>query len=254
MPRQTAEPHQQQYEATGMVLESREHGPELCLGPHTLIYPPRARGIPIINWRWDEVVGQESFRDRTWGTYHLTGSYDGSSFTVTRVRQPVPRQRKQVDFSSPCAEPPGGWPVPDPSRASLHDVDPVARLAGSKPDFAGLWIAPLDPWDREFILNVAFTGDLGRREAELRAVWGGRLCVTRYERSLAELRRIHDQARVVTEELGLKVFVSGVDEVDNTVFLEVLVVDDHARAAIDQRYAGVVRLRAALTPVGGPVS
>jgi hypothetical protein len=48
------------------------------------------RGIPITNWRWDQVTGQEAFRDRTWGTYHVTGLYDGSSFTVTGARQPVP--------------------------------------------------------------------------------------------------------------------------------------------------------------------
>jgi hypothetical protein len=108
--------------------------------------------------------------------------------------------------------------------------------------------------DRESILNVAFTGDLARHEAELRAVWGGRLCVTRYERSLVELRRIHEEATAVAQELGLKVFVSGVGEVDNTVFLEVLVVEDHARVVIDQRYAGSVRLQAALTPVREPAS
>jgi hypothetical protein len=40
------------------------------------------------------------------------------------------------------------------------------------------------------VLNVAFTGDLERHQAQLRSVWGGRLCVTRQQRTYRELLAI----------------------------------------------------------------
>ena len=41
------------YQATSMVLASRDHGPELCLGWVADSLPPLCRGLPITNWRWD---------------------------------------------------------------------------------------------------------------------------------------------------------------------------------------------------------
>jgi hypothetical protein len=104
----------------------------------------------------------------------------------------------------------------------------------------------------EFVLNAAFTGDLARHKAALRPLWGGRLCVTRLERSLKELGRIHDDlVGSFAKRLGLQVVYSSIDQVANGVDAKMVVLPDDAKAAIERRYGtGVVEPSAALTPVG----
>jgi hypothetical protein len=104
----------------------------------------------------------------------------------------------------------------------------------------------------EFVLNVAFTGDLARHEAQLRARWGGRLCVTRQPRSYRELLRIQRELQGATgAKLGLRVLGTGLVENANAVALRVVVLKERAREAIDARYgAGAVQATAALTPIG----
>ena len=78
-----------------------------------------------------------------------------------------------------CPEPEGGWELPDPARRSERYLEPVDRLARAAPDFAGLWISYLAPMGDnvakdpgEFVLNVAFTGDLGRLPGRAAAAVG----------------------------------------------------------------------------------
>jgi hypothetical protein len=159
---------------------------------------------------------------------------------------------------SPCPELQGGWPVPDPARRSERDLAPVTRAARSEPDFAGVWLSYLEPMGHnvaedpgEFVVNLAFTGELARHEAQLRPLWGGRLCVTRQQRTHRELLRIQRELHGATgTELGLRVLSTGVDESANTVSLEVVVLEERARQALDVRYgAGAVQATARLTPV-----
>ena len=81
-PGQAAQGQAQRYETTATVLESPDHGPELCLGFVADSFPPQCGGLPIPNWRWDQVKGEESRIGTIWGAYHLVGTYDGASFTV----------------------------------------------------------------------------------------------------------------------------------------------------------------------------
>jgi hypothetical protein len=263
-PAQTAAAQGRRYQTTGTVLQSRDHGPELCLtamaGPR-----PGCRGLPITNWRWDQVEGQQTAHGTTWGTYHLVGTYDGASFTVIRaglappVRRPSHQEQFKDEPKSPCPEPEGGWPVPDPARRSERDLEPLTRAARAEPDFAGVWLSYLEPMGHnvaedpgEFVVNVAFTGELARHEAKLRPLWGGRLCVTRQQRTYRELlgiqRELHGAAGA---ELGLRVLGSGIDEFANAVSLEVVVLEERARQALDARFGvGAVQVTARLTPVG----
>ena len=132
--------------------------------------------------------------------YQLVGTYDGATFTVSRADLAPPasgRAPRSDSGTSPgrCARnPEGGWELPDPSPALGTLLEPVDRLARAAPDFAGLWISYLAPMGNnvaedpgEFVLNVAFTGELARHQAQLRPRWGGRLCVTRQQRSYREL-------------------------------------------------------------------
>ena len=266
-PSEAAQRHQQRYATTATVLESPDHGPELCLGAVADSYPPQCGGLPIPNWRWDQVAGEESRIGTTWGDYQLVGTYDGTSFTVIEADRaaPVPPQSAAEQFEdapkTPCPEPGGGWPVPDPAKTSERDLEAAGRAAGGQPDFAGLWLSYLKPMGNnvaedpgDYVLNVAFTGELRRHEGELRRRWGGRLCVTHHQRSMAELRRIQRELTgAVGKELGLRVLSTVPGEDQNLVHLEVVVLDEQARQAIQERFGdGAVLATALLTPLPGP--
>ncbi|MBA3956217.1 MAG: hypothetical protein H0X58_06090, partial [Acidimicrobiia bacterium] len=103
--------------------------------------------------------------------------------------------------------------------------------ANSLPGFAGLWIdqsinpasgqgnpeedAVNDP--TKLILNVRFTQDLEGVEAALREVWGGALCVSPADRSLADLQAI--QAEVSEADVTM----SSINQTANTVEVQVTV-------------------------------
>jgi len=255
---------EQRYRATATVLQNRDHGPELCLGFVADSFPPLCGGLPITNWRWDQVEGEQVADGTTWGTYRLVGTYDGARFTVVRSEVPSPTSGPSApegfkdEFRPACPEPAGGWEVPDPSRRSERSLGPVTRAARAQPDFAGMWISHLAPMDHnvaedagEFVLNVAFTGDPARHQAQLRPRWGGRLCVTRQQRSYRELLRIqHELQGSAGKELGLRVLGTSIDEYANAVDLQVVVLEEQPRAALEARYgAGAVQATAALNPL-----
>jgi hypothetical protein len=263
-PAKTAATQQRRYQATGMVLQSRNHGPELCLGGIATSFPPGCDGLPIPNWHWDQVEGEQAAGGTTWGSYQLVGTYDGASFTVIRadlappVRQPSHQEQFKDEPRSPCPEPEGGWQVPDPARRSERYLEPVSRMARAAPDFAGLWLSYLAPMGNnvaedpgEFVLNVAFTGDLERHEIELRPRWGGRLCVTRQQRSYRQLLGIQRELQGgAGSELGVRVLGTSIREDANAVSLTVVVLEERAREAIDARYGtGAVLATAVLTPI-----
>jgi hypothetical protein len=86
--------------------------------------------------------------------------------------------------------------------------------------------------------------------AALRRLWGGRLCVTRLQRSYAELQRIQDELDgAVGRSLGVEVLRTGLVDNENAVHLEVVVLDEEAREVIRRRYGDAVRVTAKLTAV-----
>jgi hypothetical protein len=263
-PTQPVGARERRYQATATVLQSRDHGPELCLGVVLDSFPPQCGGLPIPNWRWDQVEGEQTAAGTTWGRYQLVGTYGGASFTVSRAdlappaSRPSAEERFRDEPRPACPEPEGGWELPDPARRSERYLEPVDRVARAAPDFAGLWISYLAPMGDnvaedpgEFVLNVAFTGDLARHQAELRPRWGGRLCVTRQQRSYRQLLGIQRELQGdVGADLGLRVLGSGIRDPANAVTLMVVVLEERAREALDARYGpGAVQATAVLTPV-----
>lgn len=249
----------QRLEANTTVLESGEHGPELCLGGVADSYPPQCGGVPIANWDWDLVEGEESASGTTWGSFHVVGTYDGTIFTVSDAgpfeRPPPEDGGDPVD--TPCPEPEGGWVAVDASKATEKDMLATMHAAEDQPDFAGFWIdyveepadeAPVEPGG--IIANVTFTGNLERHTAEIRERWGGPLCVVEHEWTFDALRRAQAElGRDVGSELGLQVLYSGISMYRNVVEVGVVVVDDEERASVEERYGDAVRLVPSLTPV-----
>jgi hypothetical protein len=258
----------QRYTASALVLESPDHGPQLCLGGVMTSDPPQCGGPDIPNWSWDD-VDAESRAGTTWGRYTVIGTYDGETFTLTEPPR-VPEDPDEVAggfaddrFATPCDEPDGGWAVVDEATATDEALETAIGYASSQPDHAGTWVDQsintalrddADPEDVELlandptklILNIRFTGDLDRHERELRAVWGGSLCVSLAERSEAELLAI--QQELHEEFDGL--LGSGVDSVTGVIDVQVIVDDGSLQDELDSRYgAGIVTIDSALRPV-----
>jgi hypothetical protein len=259
------------YEADLTVLEQRgessfpTHGPMLCLGAMALSYPPQCGDVPIANWDWDAVEGEETTSDASWGQYHVVGTYDGETFTVTEVgpyMNDPPQFGSEIDFSSPCPEPAGGWVLPDPKQALQQNASGANAYAQRQPDLVTSWVThfdPSDPGDTGFdefdpvIFNAVFTGDVERHEAEIRKRWPGPLCVVEGEGpTKRELSRIRTQAEAyVAGELRLRMLGSSCCGVEPVIEIEVVADPEGAgQAGLDARWPGLVRLLPVLRPVG----
>lgn len=252
----------QRYTATGTVLESPEHGPQLCSAVETS-YPPQCGGPDIVGWGWDAVADEESANGTTWGEYTVVGTWDGAALTLTEPPS-APRRDDAADddpFASPCPEPDGGWQVVDPASATDAAMQEAIAYANAKPAAGGVWVdqsvnpaagreaiaeeAMNDPG--RLVLDIAFTGDLARHEAEIRQRWGGALCVSEAVASRADLEVIR---REVEGEVGDAMTYSSIDEVRGRIEIGVFV-DDGLQARLDERHGeGVVRVDAFLRPVG----
>ena len=249
------------YETNGFVLDDGS-GPVLCVGGIMESFPPQCDGIPLVGWDWDAVEGEETAQGASWGSFTVTGTYDGTTFTVVDAGSPQPYP-DQGPIGTPCPEPDGGWASPDasPDLSMATDDDMLAAMhaAEEESDFSGFWIDYVEePVGEEIvepggiIANLAFTGDLDRHVARIRETWGGPLCVVEFERTYHELRRIQDGfAADIGDELGLQMTWSSGDVTRNRVEIGVVVATEEARRAVDERYGeGAVLLVPALTPVG----
>lgn len=245
------------------VLESPGHGPQLCSVVATS-YPPQCGGPDIAGWDWS-TVESESFNGTTWGDYFVVGTWDEAArvFTLTeralRSDEVTDWERSEVfevDFTSPCPTPSGGWRPVDPSKATQDALERANLLAEAEPDFAGSWIdqgyLPESGYDegeandpQRFVLNMRFTGDLARHEAQLRAVWGGALCVSKADRTLAETEAIISEVATGVDHMGAMS-----DVTTGVVWVTVLVATEERQAELDAEYgAGTIKLQGLLRPI-----
>jgi hypothetical protein len=254
-PPTAAQPASELYEANATVFEADE-GPMLCLGAMRMSLPPRCGDVPIANWDWETVGGEESMAGATWGAYRIVGTFDGEVFTVATVGpfETVDEPETYV-YETPCPEPEGGWVVPDPEHNTQEDVRPAGAYARAQPDYTISWVDHLDEELQEFspvVFIAVFTGDAGRHEAEIRKVWNGPLCVVERDGPTARgLAKIRKEVEARLPELGLQLLGSGTGGFPPTVYIEVVVdVDGRAQALADEEYGrGIVRFLPALRPV-----
>jgi hypothetical protein len=270
---------EQLYEADAIVLEqgdgmeSPAHGPELCLGGSADSLPPQCGGVPIANWDWGAVEGEQSASGTTWGEFNVVGTYDGEALTVTEVG-PVNYDEEDFggdrDFTTSCPAPEGGWETLGTGRVSDDDFASGAVEAQSSPDFVALWVDYVGDYTPEEmdqlmqegtpvlqIMNVVVTGDVVAHERSIRKHWEGPLCVTQRDGPTEqELQAIRAEAeRFIEEELGLEFTWSseGAPELGEAAQVGVVIdVGGAGQAALDERYgSGVVRLFPGLRPVEG---
>lgn len=247
----------QRFAVTATVLESPDHGPQLC---HAVAesYPPQCGGPDVLGWDWQQVDGEESAGGTTWGEYRVVGTWDGAALTLTEPpggpRHGEGGGRSEADLSTPCPTPDGGWRIEDPATATEGGRQAAIGYADEQPEFGTVWFDDraeladrLPGVPEQAVLTVTFTDDLERHEAQLRARYGGPLCVTRAEISRTDLQALQER---VVGALGDAVLSAGTD-VRGRLQVVVLLVDDALRARLAEVDPdGRVDLRSWLEPVG----
>ncbi len=247
------------------VLESPNHGPQLCHAMATSL-PPQCGGPDIVGWDWS-TVRHENVRGTKWGQYRVVGTWDGSRLTLTEppgaAVQGVP---EEPSLDSPCPVPAGGWRPADPAKATQEALQVTQQRLDNEEAVGGVWldqsyldsIPGYDGSKRErsekyandpakLVLNVKFTGDLTGREAWIRESWGGPLCVSQARRSLETLRQIQE---FINDDLGQPSLSTSVDIMKEQVVVDVWVASEELRQRLDDKYGeGVVHLRATLKPL-----
>ena len=176
----------------------------------------------------------------TWGQYSVTGTYDGTTFTVT---DSIP-----AALYDAMAEPEAGGLEPacddavttDAEMATPEDLDATLAAASALPTYATAWLS-------NGTISVAVTEDPEGAEAELRKTWGGLLCVTTVERTDADLNTINQELQAA---LGDQLLTSGSTSPDS-LDAQVVFDDGSIQEWADATYGeGLVRVSSSLTPVG----
>lgn len=221
-----------------MVLDDGD-GPEMCLGGVAESYPPQCGGPALTDFEWGDVGFEEASGVR-WGSYALTGTFDGTAFTVTdaipAALYDVMAEPEQDPLAAACDD----ATTTDTAKATPEDMDATLAAASALPTYATAWLTGNT-------INVAVTEDADGAEAELRRTWGGMLCVTTVERTEADLNAINQELQGA---LGEQLLTSGSfapDSLDAQVVFDDGSIQDWA----DETYGdGLVRISSALVPVG----
>ena len=219
-----------------MVLDDGD-GAEMCLGGVAESYPPQCGGPALADFAWGDVGFEEASGER-WGQYALTGTFDGTTFTVTDA---IPaalydgRAEPEPDpLEAACDDP----TTTDTSRATPEDMDATLAAASALPTYATAWLTGNT-------INVAVTEDAAGAEAELRRTWGGMLCVTTVERTEADLNEVNQELQAA---LGAQLLTSGSftpDSLDAQVVFD----DGSIQEWADATYGdGLVTISSALEP------
>ena len=214
-------------------------GPEMCLGAVAASSPPQCSGPALAGFDWGDAGSEEAGGVR-WGSYALTGTFDGSTFTVgdaipaalydtTAAPEPEP-------LAAACDEP----TTTDTAKATPEDLDATLAAASALPSYASAWLTGDDT------VNVAVTDDAEGAEAELRRTWGGKLCVTTVERTDADLNEVNQELQAA---LGDQLLTSGSTTPDS-LDAQVVFDDGSIQEWADATYGdGLVRVSSALVAV-----
>lgn len=243
------------HEGSGTVLDKRGVGPQLCLGAVAQSLPPQCSGVPLVGWDWAKVDGEQTAGDTTWGEYRVVGSFDGQRLTPTEPPGPPQHRQDEFKIDTPCAEPPGGWVRPDLKKTGQAALDRVNAAAQKTPGYAGLWLYNLTPPKGEqqdlvnVVLNVAFAGDISKREAELRKLWGGALCVVQHKHSEAQLADLRAQAETTLRELGVEMLSSSTDVVRGTITVDVTTLTPEQQTKLADKFGEILVVSPRLRPL-----
>jgi hypothetical protein len=212
-------------------------GPELCLGAVAESYPPQCGGPALADFDWGDVGSEEASGVR-WGSYALTGTFDGSTFTVTDAIPAALYDTMAAPEEEPLAAACDDPTTTDTAKATPEDMDATLAAASALPTYASAWLTGNT-------INVAVTEDAEGAEAELRRTWGGMLCVTTVERTDADLNEVNQELQAA---LGEQLLTSGSTSPDS-LDAQVVYDDGSVQEWADATYGdGLVRVSSALVP------
>jgi hypothetical protein len=144
-----------------MVIDHGD-GPELCVGGVGESLPPSCGGPDVIGWDWADVEGEESRSGATWGEYEVFGTFDGTSFTLTR-----PPESYDPHAASSAT------PLPEPTPGDPADAEAVARAVEDYSSRMGSLDGPLSVGEYRGRASVTVIyDDDGRQQAEADAAYG----------------------------------------------------------------------------------
>lgn len=179
-----ATPPDTEYGVSATFIETRDGGPQLCLGGVADSYPPQCGGPTLVNLDWDDVADHESASGATWGSGYAVGTYDGETFTLTRPVAAEAPEGADIDGSVPvlpplCADPfRGAEGAPDPATFPPADGGAQGALVTAAQALPGYVTSYVSDGAEEFnVIVSAAEGDAEDAHAALREVWGGWLCV-----------------------------------------------------------------------------
>jgi hypothetical protein len=89
----------------GTVLQLDGEPAQFCLGPVMESYPPQCSGPELIGWAWPDDEFSESSNGVTWGSYAVTGTWDGVAFTETQPPMPLALYDPMRPEPDPHADP-----------------------------------------------------------------------------------------------------------------------------------------------------
>jgi hypothetical protein len=131
--------------ATVMDKDATDDLVELCLGAVAESYPPQCGGPAITNWDWTAHQGMfDEEGDVRWGTFAVTGTWDGTSFTVSEA---IPGA-----LYDPMPEEPPAYP--EPSRD--YDEGRLGEIAEELTGVPGVLGAYGDPETGHVLVDVVY--------------------------------------------------------------------------------------------------
>lgn len=235
------------YRGTVTVLQDATGPPRLCQGVLDSMPPGCGHGVDLVGWSWAMVEGETTMTGVTWGAYEVTVTVDGEAFTLVAAGAPQPPLPgpSEPDLSTPCPEPEGGWASSvDHSLLALDNFTAFHDYLDAQTDRSATWVdnstdPKFDPGDlghyvfdeAMVVTNVRFTGEAERHEAEIRAIWGGPICIL--EGGVPFTQLVETLNAVMRDEGSSGGYV---DELGGRVVVEVLLEDPDAQADLDQRY------------------
>ena len=146
---------------TGTVLQKGGGDAQFCLGAIAESYPPQCSGPVIVGWEWPDDGMFESANGVTWGTYALTGTWDGVEFTPTQP--PIPLALYDTIR-----------PEPDPREDPANAGDNSEELLSRVQDELSAWtdVAVLMSYPENGYLWATVLYDDGSIQAYLDDVYG----------------------------------------------------------------------------------
>ncbi|MBJ7357965.1 hypothetical protein [Nocardioides sp.] len=128
---------------TVMDADTEDELVELCLGPIAESYPPQCGGPAITNWDWSSVDGMfEQQGQVRWGTFAVTGTWDGEAFTVSEA---IP-----AALYDPMPEEPPTYPEPSQDHTD-EELAGFAEELMEVPGVQGAYGA-----DRHVLVDVTY--------------------------------------------------------------------------------------------------